>query len=80
MDKVKTATGKEFDTDYMVEHEPTSSIYLRIVGEEFNAVKTVFSNPEETSELTYVGRTYDGFTRMDRIEQQSDAVKMRLMK
>lgn len=78
MTKLETATGKEFETDYFAEHEPSQSIYFRILNAELNTVTEVFRNPEETAVLSYAGKEYSGFTTVDRIEQQSDAIKLRL--
>lgn len=79
MTTLKTATGKEFDSDYFVQHEPSNSLYFA-VNTTFETAETVFSNPEETAKLEYVGRVYEGFTTLARIEQKTDSIKMRLIK
>lgn len=78
MVKITTATGKQFDTDYCVEHEPSNSLYLTILGEEIETVQTVFSDPVETARLEYVTNVYEGFTTLASIKQQTDSIKMRL--
>lgn len=76
----KTATGKEFQTDYFVPHEPSKSLYIRIIDSDINTVREIFTEPEETSLLTYNEREFTGYTQMMGIEQESEALKVRLKK
>lgn len=78
MTAFETATGKTFQTDYIVPHEPSHSLYIRILNSDFPTVASVFSDPEETTVLTYGGITFTGFTYLNSIEQEIDALKVRL--
>lgn len=75
---VITATGKEFPSDYLVEHLPSHSLYFRVESDLETANK-VFSDPEETKTLEYNGKQYDGFTNLDFISDEGDAIKVRLI-
>ena len=48
MTKIKTATGKEYDSDYFVEHAPSKSLYFRVVCASGEEVRKVFADSEET--------------------------------
>ena len=76
MDKVTTATGKEFDTDYLVTIPRPQMLFVRIIGEPIDGVREVFQNPEETATLTYAGREYEGYTVLDSVVDEGDAVKV----
>ena len=51
MEKLKTATGKEFSCDYFNPFPPVGQINLRVVNADVATVATVFSNPTETVQL-----------------------------
>lgn len=76
MDKVTTATGKEYDSDYLVTIPKPSMLFVRIIDDDPNAVREVFQNPEETATLTYAGRDYEGYTILDSITDEGDALKV----
>ena len=48
MEKLKTATGKEFDCDYFNPFPLVGQINIRILGESLATIATVFANPAET--------------------------------
>lgn len=76
MDKVTTATGREFSTDYLVASTHTKMMFLRIIGETSETVREVFQNPEETATITYAGQDYEGFTTFCHIIDEGDALKV----
>lgn len=45
MEKLKTATGKEFDCDYFNPFPQAGQINIRILGESLATIATVFANP-----------------------------------
>lgn len=77
---VITATGKEFPSDYLVEHQPSHSLYFRIQDTDFAIAESVFSDPEETETIRHGEKQYDGFTDLDFISDEGDAIKVRLIK
>lgn len=76
MDKLTTATGKEYASDYLVTIPKPQMMFVRILGENIDAVREVFQNPEETATLTYADREYTGFTVFDSIVDEGDALKV----
>lgn len=44
---IKTATGKEYQSDYATALNSQGVGFVRIVGEDFNDLQDVFSNGEE---------------------------------
>ena len=76
-----TATGKQFKSDYVVPHDPTKSVYIRIKDENQASVGTAFSDPNETRILKYRNSTYEGYTVLLSLEKQEDGtMKVRLQK
>lgn len=53
MEKIKTATGRVFDTDMVAVNQSPERCYINILNKEFREVASVFGNPDETSELVY---------------------------
>ena len=45
MEKLKTATGKEFNCDYFNPFPQVGQINTRILGESLATIATVFANP-----------------------------------
>ena len=56
MEKLKTATGKEFDCDYFNPFPPVGQINLRVLNVDLATVATVFSNQNETVQLQCVSK------------------------
>ena len=75
---IKTAKGKEFQTDYVVKHNPSSSVYIRIIGETSGTVGSVFGDESETAILTYGNNQLVGYTKLGGIYDEGDALKVRL--
>lgn len=80
MDKVKTATGKTFDSDYLSVIPAPAQAYIRILNVHLAEVATVFSNPAETVQL-WIGKNYlANYTRLVAIVPEADAIKVVLAK
>lgn len=77
---VITATGKEFPSDYFVEHSPSKSLYFRVIETDLETATRVFSDPEETESIEYGSSKYEDFTNLDFISDEGDAIKVRLIK
>lgn len=80
MTKVKTETGKEYDSDYFVEHLPSKSVYLRVACASEDEARNVFSDSTETQELEYNGKKYEGFTKLERVANDGDGFFMLRLK
>ncbi len=80
MEKIKTATGKEFDCDYLSQIPAPDQVYIRVCNTSIAEVARVFSNPEETVQL-YCGAHYLAhYTKMLYVLVEPDAVKVCLAK
>lgn len=80
MEKLKTATGKEFESDYFNPCPPVGQVNLRILGASVSQVAAVFSSPAETVQL-YCGNQYIAyFTKLVAIVPEGDAVRVVLGK
>lgn len=76
---VITATGKEFPSDYFVEHQPSYSLYFRVQETSLETAQSVFSNPEETSRISYGKDCFEGFTNLDFVRDEGNGIKVRLI-
>lgn len=81
MTNIITAKGKEFDSDYFVEHKPSKSIYFTVVGVSEDTVRTVFGDPSETCRMEYNGRIYEDFINIEELAEEDENIwKMRMMR
>lgn len=80
MEKLTTATGKEFSCDYFNPCQPTGQCNLRIVNEQILTVAAVFSNPCETMQLWCENQYAANYTRLVAIVPESDAIRVVLGK
>ena len=78
MTKLKTATGKEFDTGYFAERTESKALYIRISNELKERVESVFSDATETQTLYYNGDVFEGYTTLGYVIDEGDAIKLRL--
>lgn len=78
MDKIRTATGKEFDTDYIATIPNPAMAYIRICNAAISDIAAVFSNPKETIQL-YSGNIYLAqYTRLVALQPEATAIKVAL--
>lgn len=78
---IETATGKQFESDYVVPHDPSKSVYIRIKNADQKSVGSTFSDPDETTLLKYRNSTYEGYTILLLMEKQTEnIIKVRLQK
>lgn len=80
MEKLTTATGKEFECDYFNPSPNTNQCNLRVLNTPLATVATVFSNPEETAQLWYDGAYAAQYTKLVAIVPEGDAVRVVLGK
>lgn len=80
MEKLKTATGKEFDCDYFNPFPAAGQVNLRVLGASLTEVVTVFNAPEETAQLWYGKQYLAHHTKLVAIVPEVDAVRVVLEK
>ena len=80
MDKLKTATGKEFSCDYFNPFPPAGQVNIRMLSASLVEIATVFGNPAETVQL-WCGEQYAAqYTKLVAIVPEVDAVRVVLGK
>lgn len=79
MEILKTATGKQFRTDYVAVIPYPPLAYIRIDAP-IATVAEVFSDPEETAELWYGDVHLVGYTQLVAITPEPGMIKIRLRK
>lgn len=79
MDKIITATGKEFDCDYLTVRHSSNRAFIRVFAP-IETVASVFGNKAETAKLTYCEESLIGFTKFISIINEGDAFKVCLEK
>lgn len=80
MEKVKTATGKQYDCDYFNPFPPAGQVNLRIPNASLVEVASVFGNPAETVQLWYGEQYLAHHTKLVAIVPESDAIRVVLGK
>lgn len=80
MDKLVTATGKEFECDYFNPFLPDKECGIRILNESISKIASIFSNPEETIQLRCGSRQVDRYTRLSAIINEDGAIRVVLEK
>ena len=80
MDKLKTATEKEFDCDYFNPFPEAGQINIRVIGKPLVYVATVFSDKSETVQLWWETAYAAGYTKLVAIVPEGDAIRVVLGK
>ena len=80
MEKLKTATGKQFDCDYFNPFPQGGQVNLRILNASLVEVASVFGNPAETVQLWWGQQYLAHHTRVVAIVPEVDAVRVVLGK
>ena len=80
MEKLKTATGKEFDCDYFNPFPPANQVNLRVLNVSLVEVASVFGNPAETVQMWYGDQYLAHHTKVIAIVPEVDAVRVVLGK
>ena len=76
MEKVKTATGKEFDCDYFNPFPPAGQVNIRLVNVSLTDVAAVFSNPAETVQLRFEEQYLAYHTKLVAIVPEVGAIRV----
>lgn len=80
MEKVRTATGREYTCDYFNPCPKVGQINLRVVGATLVEVASVFSNPAETQQMWWEKEYAAQYTRLIAIVPEGDAIRVVLGK
>lgn len=78
MDKVKTATGKEFDCDSFNYSPALNRAYIRVLHSSLVTVAKVFSNSAETAQLWYGDMYLSQYSELLSIKPEGDAIRIAL--
>lgn len=80
MTKIKLASGRELDCDYMSHSEKRRQATIRILHTSMQEVARVFSNPAETAQMWFESDYAAGFNRLLAVIDDGDAVRVVLGK
>ena len=80
MEKVRTATGREFDCDSFSMIEDPVRLYIRIHGVPISTVAAVFSDPRETVQIYYGDIYVAQFTKLLGIIPENGMIRVNLTK
>lgn len=80
MEKLKTATGKEFDCDYFNPFPPANQTNLRVWNTDLVTVATVFSDSDETAELNFGSQVASQHTKLMALIPEGDSIRVVLGK
>lgn len=80
MEKITTATGKQFDCDYVSTIPEMGIAYVRVLNSDMPTVAAVFGNPAETVQLWYDGTYIAQHTKLSALIPEGDAIRVNLKK
>ena len=80
MEKLRTATGREFDCDYFNPFPPVGQTNLRVLNTPLPTVATVFADPQETVQMWFEGQYAAQYTKLIAIVPEPGAVRVVLGK
>ena len=78
--KIKLATGREMDCDYMDHSEVHKQANIRIINTPIAEIAKVFSNPAETAAMWFGNGYAAGFTKLLAMIDDGDAIRVVLGK
>ena len=78
MQKIRTATGKEFDCDALTMIQNPRRLYITIHGSTIPEIAAVFSNPKETVQLYYGNQYISNHTTLLGIIPENGMVRVNL--
>lgn len=80
MEKLKTASGLEFDCDMVSVIPSPPRCYLHIHNAPLSTIAAVFSNPSETVQLWHGDNYISGFDKLQAISVDDGAYRVTLRK
>lgn len=78
--KVKMASGRQLDCDYMDHSERHRQANVRILNTPIHEIAKVFSDPAETAQLWFGNDYAAGFTKLLSLIDDGDAIRVVLGK
>ena len=78
--KIRLASGREMDCDYMDHSQQHRQANIRIKGAQISEIAAVFSNPAETIQMWFGNDYAAGFTKLLAIIDDGDAIRVVLGK
>ncbi len=78
--KIKMASGRLFDCDYLDHSEQHRQANVRILNTPIYEISKAFSNPEETAQLWFENDYASGFTKLLALIDDGDAIRVVLGK
>lgn len=80
MEQIKTATGKQFDSEYLSCLPDLNRCYVVVSNADISTVATVFSDPVETAVLTHGKTVVEGYTKLLAILPENGNIRVNLRK
>lgn len=80
MEKLRTATGKEFNCDYFNPFTPAAQVNIRVLDVSLVTAVGIFNDPAETVQLWYGNQYLAHHTRLVAIVPEMDAIRIVLGK
>ena len=80
MEKLKTATGKIYNSDYLATIPSPPQAYMTVIGTSIAEVATVFSDPAETVQLWHGENYLAQYTHLVALVPENGAIKVVLAK
>lgn len=78
--KIRMATGRELECDYMDHSQQHRQANIRILNTSITEVASVFSNPTETTQMWFERDYAAGFTKLLAMIDDGDAIRVVLGK
>lgn len=78
MEKLITATGKEFACDYFNQFEPTRQLSIQIYNIPFAQAAAIFSDPKETVQLWFENQYASNYTTLLSMSPVGDSIRVML--
>ena len=78
--KIRMATGRELACDYMDHSQQRRQANIRILNTPITEIASVFSNPNETTQMWFERDYAAGFTKLLAMIDDGDAIRVVLGK
>jgi hypothetical protein len=70
MDTIQTASGKKYPCPQFATILSRNRLYVGVTDMTFTEAAELFSNKDEMKKLTFAGKVYSGFTKLDALSQE----------
>lgn len=80
MEKIITATGKQFDCDYFNPFPPANQVNIRVLGISLEKAISVFANVKETIQLWCGNQYLAHYTKVVAVVPEGNAIRFVLGK